>query len=188
MERRILTFAGTATKHILHALVRALRAILLTFVIVFFIAALATIVVSDIVNGTIIPTGLTPIAAAALGVAFGYAAMVTVAIEEMLRAMIKVIEMVVEESEKLAKEAAQEAEVLAKKAEEEAVRFGRAAIVDAEKFGQGTVHEVEALGHGAVGLAGGAARGAEGVVGGIAHGAQSAERAVTDRLPGHNTN
>jgi hypothetical protein len=41
---------------------------------------------------------------------------------------------------------------------------------------------------GVEGLAGGAVRGAEGVVGGLAHGAQSAERAVTDHLPGRHTN
>ncbi|HEX8982835.1 MAG TPA: hypothetical protein VF792_08705 [Ktedonobacterales bacterium] len=183
-----MTLVGHATKDVLHAFLRALRAVLVTGLIVFILVALATEVISALLTHTFPPNGMTHLVAAALGVAFGYAAAITVAIEELLRALIKAIELAVAESEKLAGEAIREAEILGKKAEEELVRGAHAALNEAGAVGRGTaalaggiaggvVHEAQALEHG-IG----------GAFGGLAHGAQSVERGVAARLPGHHEN
>src|SRR5579859_6507695 len=86
VERKIMTVIGHATKDVLHAFLHALRAVLVTGLIVFIVVALATEVISAFLSHTLIPGGLTHLVAAALGVAFGYAAAITVAIEELLRA------------------------------------------------------------------------------------------------------
>jgi phage-related protein len=203
VERRIMTLIGHATKDVLHAFLRALRAVLVTGLTVFIVVALATEVIAAVLTypttHSIIPGGLTHLVAAALGVAFGYAAAITVAIEELLRAMIKAIELAVAESEKLAGEAIKEAEVLGRKAEEELVRGARGAIAEAGVLGQDATHITSALGRGAAALAGGVAggvvheaqsleHGVTGLVGGVAHGAQSVEHGVVSRLPGHREN
>lgn len=179
-----MTLVGHATKDVLHAFLRALRAVLITGLTVFIVVALATEVISAILSHTFIPSGMTHLVAAALGVAFGYAAAITVAIEELLRALIKAIELAVAESEKLAGEAIKEAEILGKKAEEELVRGAR-----------GIYNEAGTLSHGAAALAGGVVggvtheaqaleHGVGNVFGGITHGAQSVEHGIAGRLPG----
>ncbi len=166
MEHRVLKFMGTAAQHILHALRRAIWAMAVTGLIVALLAAAATEVIAFFLTKSF-PTGPTHLAAAALAVAFGYAAAVTVAISEILMAIVKTIELLVQESEKLAEEAFKEAEVLARKVEGEAVTLGRGAIGDAESLGRGIA-----------GVAGG-------LVGGIAHEAQSVEHGIASHLPGH---
>lgn len=194
-----MTLIGHATKDVLHAFLRALRAVLVTGLTVFIVVALATEVISAVLTHQVPPSGLTHLVAAALGVAFGYAAAITVAIEELLRAMIKAIELAVAESEKLAGEAIKEAEVLGRKAEEELVRGARGAINEAGILGQDATHIAGALGRGTAALAGGVAggvvheaqaleHGVGGLVGGVAHGAQSMEHGIAARLPGHHDN
>jgi len=166
MEHRVLKFMGTAAQHILHALRRAIWAMALTFLIVGLVAAIVTEVVAFFLTGSA-PTGPTHLAAAALAVAFGYAAAVTVAISEILFAIVKTIELLVQESEKLAEEAFKEAEILARKPEGEAVRLGRGAVGDAESLGRGVA-----------GVAGG-------LVGGVVHEAGAIEHGIGSHLPGH---
>jgi hypothetical protein len=199
VERRIMTLIGHATKDVLHAFLRALRAVLVTGITVFIVVALATEVIAALLTHTVPPGGLTHLVAAALGVAFGYAAAITVAIEELLRAMIKAIELAVAESEKLAGEAIKEAEVLGRKAEEELVRGAHGAISEAGVLGHDAAHITSALGHGGAALAGGVVggvaheaqsleHGVTGVIGGVAHGAQSVEHGVVSHLPGRHDN
>ncbi len=94
------------------------------------------------------PEGPTHLAAAAIAVAFGYGAAVTVAIGEILRGIIKGIELIVSESEKLAEEGLHEVEVLAQRGESEALRLGRAAVGDATSLGRGVLGGAESLEHG----------------------------------------
>ncbi len=194
-----MTLIGHATKDVLHAFLRALRAVVVTGLTVFIVVALATEVIAAVLTHTIPPTGLTHLVAAALGVAFGYAAAITVAIEELLRAMIKAIELAIEESEKLAAEAIKEAEGLGVKAEQELARGARAAIGEAGVLGQDATHIASAVGRGSAALAGGVVggvvheaqsleHGVTGLVGGVAHGAQSVEHGVAARLPGRHDN
>ena len=79
-----MTLVGHATKDVLHAFLRALRAVLVTAVVVFIVVALAVEVIASFLTypttHSIIPGGLTHLVAAALGVAFAYAAAITVAI------------------------------------------------------------------------------------------------------------
>lgn len=159
MEGKIVGLLGTIAKHVLGAMRRAFIAIALTGLIVMVIAAIATEVISAVVNHQP-PAGTTHLAAAAIAIAFGYAAAMTVAIAEILRGMIVAIELLVKESEKLAGEALKEGEVIAHKAEDEALRFGRAAVGDAATVSRD-----------AIGLGGA-------VVGGIGHEAKAVEQGV----------
>lgn len=160
MESRIMSLIGAMAKHVLHAMRRAFIAIALTGLIVAVIAAVATEVVSAILNGKFPPSPTTHLAAAAIAIAFGYAAAMTVAVAEILHGMIVAIELLVQESEKLAGEAVKEGGVLARRAEEEALRFGRAAVGDAETAGRD-----------AIGLGGA-------VLGGIGHEAKAVEQGI----------
>ena len=166
MEHRVLKFMGTAATHILHALRRAIWAMAVTGLIVALVVAAATEVIAFLLTKSF-PTGPTHLAAAALAVSFGYAAAVTVAISEILIAIVKTIELLVQESEKLAEEAFKEAEVLARRAEGEAVRLGRGAVGDAESFGRGVAGV------------------ASGLVGGVVHEAESVEHGIASHIPGH---
>lgn len=190
-----MTVIGHATKDVLHAFLHALRAVLVTGLIVFVVVALATEVIAAFLTHTIIPSGLTHLVAAALGVAFGYAAAITVAIEELLRAMIKAIELAVAESEKLAVEAVEKAEELGRLAETEIARGAHAALGEATVLGQDASHLTAALGRGASALAGNVVggvtheaqsleHGVTGLIGGVAHSAQSVEHGVVSRIPG----
>lgn len=163
MEARIVNLLGTMAKHVLHAMRRAFIAIALTGLIVAVVAAIATEIVSAFVNNSV-PNGTTHLAAAAIAVAFGYAAAMTVAVVEILRAMIVAIELLVKESEKLAGEAFKEAEVVGRKVEDEALRFGRAAVGDAETAGKDVL-----------GLGGS-------VLGGIGHEAKAVEQGIGSHL------
>ncbi|MGH2516912.1 MAG: hypothetical protein ACRDHP_14765 [Ktedonobacterales bacterium] len=177
MEKRFVAFFGTIAKHVLHGLRQALRAVALTFVIVALLAGAATEVIASFLTHSF-PTGPTHLAAAAIAIAFGYAAAITVAIEEILRAIIKAVELIVEEAEKVEKKAVEEIEVLSHKAEEEAVRFGRSAVTDAGAFGRNAAHDAGSLGHLVTGAVSGAAGAVGGAVGDVEHG-------VTSHLPGH---
>lgn len=163
-----MNLLGTAAKHVLNASLRAVRAIFVTFIIVAILVAAITEGVGAYLTRSFPPTGATHLAAAALAIAFGYAAAVTVFVEEMLRAMIKAIELLVEESEKLATAAAHEAEKLAAAAAHEAGVAGHAVVGDSQ-----------ALGRGAAGLAGS-------IISGLSHEAQSVEHGVASLIPGHN--
>src|SRR5260370_4898698 len=135
IERRFVAVWGTAAKHILHGLRRALRAVALTFVITAILVVAITEATAAFLTKSF-PTGLTHLAAAALAISFGYAAAITVAIEEILRAIIKSVEIIVEEAEKVEKKAVEEIGVLTRKAEEEALRFGHGAVTDAGAIGR----------------------------------------------------
>ncbi len=172
MEQRLMKLLGTAAKHTLEALRRALFAVFITGLLVALITAVATELVGFLLTKQI--SGPTHLAAAALALAFGYAIAVTVFLGEILRAIIKIIEMIVEESEKLAAAAIKEAEVLAQKAEGEAARFGHAAVGD-----------VGALGHGLEHVVGGAAGAIGGVASGAAHEVGHIEHGVASHIPGH---
>src|SRR5579875_3319175 len=125
MEKQLLNLLGNAFKHVLGGILHALRAVALAFIIVAILAAAATEGVGFALTKQFPPSGPTHLAAAALAIAFGYAAAITVAIEEILRTMIKAFEYVVQEAEKLGKEAIEEAE-----------KFGRAAVTDAGRLGR----------------------------------------------------
>ncbi len=177
MESRMVGLLGTAAKHILHAFRRALRAVAVTGLVVALVVAVATEAIGAFLTHSF-PSGPTHLAAAALAIAFGYAAAITVFMEEILRAMIKAIELIIEESERVAAQAVREAEVLARKAEEEAARFGHAAVTDAERFGRASVNDVESFGRGVGSVVSGA-------VGGVASEARSVEHGVAAHIPGH---
>jgi len=152
---RIMNVLGNVAKHMLGSLARAIRMTFLTGIIVFIVVALATEGIAWWMTGAV-PTGLTHLAAAALAIAFGYAAAVTVAIGEILSGIIRGIELIVAESEKLAQEGLHEVEGLARRGEEEALRLGRSALGEAGSLGRGVIG-----------------------------GAESLERGVASHLPGH---
>jgi hypothetical protein len=178
---------GTSAKHVLTALQHSFRAILLTFLFTAVIVALAVEIIAFFINGAklVAPSGTTHLVAIALAVAFGYAAAITVAVEEILRAIIKTIELIVEESEKLAAAAIKEGEVLLKEGGQEALKLGRGALNEAGAVGR----EVGSLGRGAIGEVGILGRDIGGVVGGIG-GAVGGEvgkvvHGVENHIPGH---
>jgi hypothetical protein len=168
IERRFVAVLGTAAKHILHGLRRALRAVALTFVITAIIVVAITEATAAFLTKSF-PTGLTHLAAAALAISFGYAAAITVAIEEILRAIIKSVEIIVEEAEKVEKKAVEEIGVLARRAEQEAMHLGHGAVTDAG-----------AIGRTAAGLVGG-------TIGGVEHEIRAVEHGIGSHLPGHNS-
>lgn len=178
MERRLAKLLGTTAKHMLTGLQRAFRAVALTGLIVAIIVAGVTEVVGAVLTGQIPPSGPTHLAAAALAIAFGYAAAITVAIEEILRAIIKAVELIIEEAEKLEKKAAEEIAMLARNAEQEAVKLGRTAVTDAGALGHTVVSDAGAVGRTVAGVVGG-------VAGGIGHEVHSVEQGVASHLPGH---
>jgi predicted PurR-regulated permease PerM len=161
-ERRIVSLLGATAKHVLGGMLHAIRAILVSFVVAALLAAAATEVAAFFLTNKVL-SGPADLAAAALAVIFGYAVAVTVAIEEIIRAFIQAIELIVAEAEKVEEKAVEELGVLTRKAEEEAVKLGRTAVGDASSVG----HIVT----GAVG----------GVIGGVEH---DVER-VGAHLPGH---
>jgi hypothetical protein len=154
VESRIVGVLGNVAKHILHSLRRAFIAISVAGLSVAVIAAVATEAIAAFLTKSF-PEGPTHLAAAAMAVAFGYAAAMTVAIVEILKGLVDAIELIVKEAEKLTGEAVREAEKLGGEAIRDATRLGRAAATDAESIGRGTL--------GAVG----------GVVGGVEHGVGS---------------
>lgn len=189
MEQKIARVIGHATKEVLHAFVRALRAVLISGVVVFIVVALATEVIAAILTQQIIPSGLTHLVAAALGVAFAYAVAITVAFLEMLRAMITIIELAIKESEKLAEEAVQVAEKAGQFAERELAQGAQAAVREGAALAQGASHLAGNVASGAVHSVQSVEQGAAGLIGGAAHGMHSMEQGVTSHLPfGHREN
>ncbi len=174
MEKRLASLLGTSAKHILGALQRTFRAVAVTGLITAIIVGVGTEGIAFALTQKFPPSGATHLAAAALAVAFGYAAAITVAVEEILRAIIKTIELIVEESEKLAAAAIKEGEHLLSEGGTEALKLGR-----------GALHEAGALGRGAVGAAETVGRDAVGVVGGIGSAVGHEARALESHLPGH---
>ncbi len=162
LERRLVSLLGTTTKHILGGLLHAIRAMVIAGVVCFVLAAAVTEVAATLLTHTVL-SGPADLAAAALGVIFGYAAAVTVAIEEIIKSFIEAIELIVEEAEKLEKKAAEEIGEISRKAEEEAFKLGHSAVNDAG-----------ALGHGVTGVVGS-------VIGGVEHDVSR----VGTHLPGH---
>lgn len=158
MENRIVGVLGNVAKHILHALRRAFIAISVAGISVAVIAAAATEAVAAFLNQSF-PTGATHLAAAAMAVAFGYAAAMTVAIVEILKGLVEAIELVVKEAEKLGSEALHEVE-----------KFGGEALHDVGRIGRSAVGGVE---HGVGGVIGGVEHGVGGVMGGVEHGVGS---------------
>jgi hypothetical protein len=163
METRIVSVLGSVAKHILHSLRRAFIAISVTGLSVAVVAGVATEALASVLTGKFPPGGPTHLAAAAMAIAFGYAAGMTVAIVEILKGLVEAIELVVKETEKLAAEALHEAE-----------RLGGAAIRDAERAGRVALSDAETVGRDAFGVVGGVAGGVEHAVGSIFHHGQSA--------------
>lgn len=162
-----MSLLGSMSKHVLGGILHAIRAIALAFIIVALLAAAATEGIAAALTHQFPPSGATHLAAAALAIAFGYAAAITVAIEEILRTIIKAFEVVIQEAERLGKEAIEEAE-----------KLGRGAIGEAEKLGHGALIDAGAVGRTVSGVVGG-------VVGGVGREAGRLESGVTSHLPGH---
>jgi hypothetical protein len=156
MERQLLGLLGNSFKHVLGGILHALRAVALAFIIVAVLAAGATEGIATLLTKQFPPSGPTHLAAAALAIAFGYAAAITVAVEEILRTIIRAFEVVIQEAEKLGKEAVQEA----------------------EKIGRGAVSDAGSVGRAVTGVVGG-------VVGGVGREAHGIEQGVATHLPGH---
>lgn len=178
MEQRLVKLLGNSAKHVLTGLRRAFYAVALTGLIVALLAAVATVVVAWFLTKQFPPGGPTYLAAAALAIAFGYAAAMTVAIGELLRAIIKAVELIVEEAEKLEKKVQQEVGVFAERAGQEAVKVGREAVTDTGAAVRTVVGDAGAAGHAVAGGIGGA-------IGGVGHEAHRAEEGVASHLPGH---
>jgi phage-related protein len=169
VEQRLVKLLGTSAKHILVALERTFRAVALTGLITFIVILVGVEAVAYLLTHEFPPTGSTHLAAAALAVAFAYAAAITVALVEILRGIIRAIELIVEESEKLAGAALREGETLIREGGEEVGRVARGAISEAESIGRGV---------------GGAVTG---VVGGVGSAVGREARAVESHLPGHHS-
>jgi hypothetical protein len=157
VEQRLMHIVSNIGKHILGTLQTAFRRIFVAGLLVALIVAVGVEAASVFLSGgKFPPDGTTHLAAAALAVAFGYAVAITVAIEEILRGIVKSIELIVQETEKLAGEA----------------------IGEAEKLAKGALHEAGSLERGAVGVV-------EGVVGGAGREFRSVEQGIASHLPGH---
>lgn len=178
MEQRFVKLLGNSAKHVLTGLRRAFYAVALTGLIVALVAAVATVVVAWVLTKQFPPQGPTYLAAAALAISFGYAAAMTVAIGELLRAIIKAVELIVEEAEKLEKKVQQEIGVVAERAGQEAVKVGREAVTD-------TGAAVRTVVGDAAGASRAVAGGIGGLVGGVGHEAHSVEHGIASHLPGH---
>lgn len=178
MEQRLVKMLGNSAKHVLTGLRRAFYAVALTGLIVALVAAVATIVVAWVLTKQFPPQGPTYLAAAALAISFGYAAAMTVAIGELLRAIIKAVELIVEEAEKLERKVQQEVGVFAERAGQEAIKVGREAVTDTGAAVRTVAGDAGAVGRMAAGAVGG-------VVGGVGHEVHSVEHGITSHLPGH---
>jgi hypothetical protein len=167
VEQRLVRMLGTSAKHILIALEHSVRAVALTGLITSFIILAGVEGLGYVLTHEFPPSGLTHLSAIALAVTFGYSAAITVALVEFIRGIVKAIELIVEESEKLAAAAFKEGETLVRDGAEGAVRAARGAIGEAESIGRGV---------------GGAVAG---TVGGIGSAIGRDARAIESHLPGH---
>jgi hypothetical protein len=157
VEQRLMHIVSNIGKHILGTLQTAFRRIFVAGLLVALIVAVGVEATSVFLSGgKFPPDGTTHLAAAALAVAFGYAVAVTVAIEEILRGIVKSIELIVQETEKLAGEA----------------------IGEVEKLGGAALREAGSLERGAVGAV-------EGAIGGAGREFRGVEQGIASHLPGH---
>jgi hypothetical protein len=113
VEQRLIRLLGSMGQEILGTLQKAFRRVFVSFALVFLIVALGIEAASFFLNGKFPPDGTTHLAAAALALAFAFAVGVTVAVEEILRGVVRAIELLVKEIEKLAGEAVGAVENLA---------------------------------------------------------------------------
>lgn len=160
---------GNVAKHILVSIERAFRVMAITGFIVAIVVGLGTEAIGSLLTQQIPAGGFTHLAAAALAIAFGYAVAVTVAIGEILRGLIKSIELVVQESERAIKIGLEEVEGMVQHAEGEALHVGRAALHDAAAVGRGVIGGAESLEHG------------------VAQRVHGAEQGLANHLPGRRT-
>jgi uncharacterized membrane protein YqgA involved in biofilm formation len=156
VEQRLMHVLSNIGKHILSTVQKSFRRIFISFMLVFLIVAVGVEAAGVFLNGKFPPDGTTHLVAAALALTFGYAVGVTVAIEEILRGIVKSIELIVQETEKLAGEA----------------------IGEVEKLGGAALREAGSLERGAVGAV-------EGAVGGVGREFRSVEQGIASHLPGH---
>ncbi len=105
MEQRLMHLFGSIAKDILGTLLKAFRRVFVSFILVFLLVALGIEAASVFLNGKFPPDGTTHLAAAALALTLAFAVGVTVAVEEVLRGVVKTIELLTKEIEKLAGEA-----------------------------------------------------------------------------------
>jgi hypothetical protein len=106
VEQRLIHLFSSIAKEILGTLLKAFRRVFVSFVLVFLLVAVGVEAASIFLSGgKLPPTGTTHLTAAALALAFAFAVGVTVAVEEILRGVVKAIELLVHETEKLAGEA-----------------------------------------------------------------------------------
>jgi hypothetical protein len=105
VELRLMHLFSSIGKEILGTILKAFRRVFVTFVLVFLIVAAGVEVAGFYVTGKLPPDSTTHLAAAALALTFGFAVGITVAVEEILRGIVKSIELLVKEAEKLAGEA-----------------------------------------------------------------------------------
>ena len=106
MEQRLMRLFGRIGKEILGTLLKAFRRVFVSFVLVFLIVALGVEAASVFLSGgKLPPDSTTHLTAAALALALAFAVGVTVAVEEILRGIVKSIELIAHETEKLAGEA-----------------------------------------------------------------------------------
>jgi uncharacterized membrane protein YqgA involved in biofilm formation len=105
VELRLMHLLSSIGKEILGTIQKAFRRVFVSFILVFLIVAVGIEAASFFLNGKFPPDGTTHLAAAALALAVGFAVGVTVAVEEILRGVVKAIELLVKETEKLAGEA-----------------------------------------------------------------------------------
>jgi hypothetical protein len=111
VEQRLIRLFGSIAREILGTILKAFRRVFVSSVLVFLIVAVGVEVASVFLSGgKFPPDGTTHLAAAALALAFGFAVGMTVAVEEIVRGVVKSIEMIVKETEKLAGEAVQAVE------------------------------------------------------------------------------
>jgi hypothetical protein len=106
VEQRLIHLFSSIGKEILGTVLKAFRRVFVSFVLVFLIVAVGVEAASVFLSGgKLPPDGTTHLTAAALALTFAFAVGVTVAVEEILRGIVKAIELIVHEAEKLAGEA-----------------------------------------------------------------------------------
>lgn len=131
-ERQLLNLAGASARYFMSALRNAIGRALVAFVIVAALAVGGTIGASLLlVRQT--PIGLpTYVAAGWSALSAGAFAGLFVVFEEVMRALIRALELILEESERAQRQAFMEVEVLRRGFEADALRLGRASLSDLE--------------------------------------------------------
>ncbi|HEX9068722.1 MAG TPA: hypothetical protein VF807_08125, partial [Ktedonobacterales bacterium] len=142
MEQRLMSVLTNFARHTLGTLRSAFRKIFIGFLVTALIAAIITEVVGGFMSGAFqsghfLPDGTVHLAAAAIAIVFGYAVAVTIAIEEIISGIVKGIEVIVQETEKLAGEAIREVEKGIGAVEHDALSAGRSVLHGASGVEQG---------------------------------------------------